>query len=75
MVPVVAVHGVGHVLFLVPALGLAQWGQTGRSWLLSGRVPDIAVRATGGLLWLLAIAGFVAVGAGLWGHHTGRRFR
>jgi hypothetical protein len=63
---VVFAHGVGHVFFLVPTLGLAQWGITGRSWLLSGRVPDVVVKVIGGVLWLLVIAGFVAAAIGVW---------
>jgi len=63
---VIALHGVGHAFFLVPTLGLAQWGMAGRSWLLSGHTSDTAVKIIGGALWLLAIAGFVAAGAGVW---------
>lgn len=64
---VIALHGVGHVFFLVPTLGLAQWGLAGRSWLLSGHVPDMMVKIIGSALWLLALVGFVAAGAGVWG--------
>jgi hypothetical protein len=64
---VIAAHGVGHVFFLVPTVGLAQWGGlTGRSWLLSGRIPEMAVKIAGAVLWLLAIVGFVAAGVGVW---------
>jgi hypothetical protein len=62
---VIAAHGVGHLFFLVPTLGLAQWGLTGRSWLLSGHVPDVAIKIVGGALWLVVIAGFVAAGVGV----------
>lgn len=60
-----AAHGIGHVFFLVPTLGVAQWGFAGRSWLLSGRVPDTLLKVVGSILWLLAIAGFVAAAAGV----------
>jgi len=64
---VIAAHGVGHVFFLVPTVGLAHWaGLTGRSWLLSGHIPDLAVKIAGAVLWLLVIAGFVAAGVGVW---------
>lgn len=63
---VIAAHGVGHLFFFVPTLGLAQWGLTGRSWLLSGHVPDGTVKIVGGALWLLALVGFVAAGIGVW---------
>jgi hypothetical protein len=64
---VIAGHGVGHLFFLVPTLGLAQWGLAGRSWLLSDRVPDMALKVAGGALWLLAMAGFVAAAVGVFG--------
>jgi len=66
---VVAVHGIGHTYFLVYALGLVQREQASRSWLLSGRLPDAAVRGVGILIWLLVTAGFVAVGVGILGQH------
>ena len=58
---VVFAHGVGHVLFLAPALGFANWAdQTGHSWLLSGVVGDGASRAVATLIWCAVIALFVA---------------
>lgn len=63
---VIAAHGIGHMFFLVPTLGLAQWGFAGRSWLLSGKVPDTLIKIVGSILWVLAIAGFVAAAGGLW---------
>lgn len=62
---VIAAHGVGHLFFLVPTLGLAQWGLTGRSSLLNGHIPELAVKVVGGALWLVVIAGFVAAGIGV----------
>jgi uncharacterized membrane-anchored protein YitT (DUF2179 family) len=62
---VIAGHGVGHIFFLVPTLGLAEWGLAGRSWLLSDHVPGAGVKVVGGALWLLAIAGFVAASIGV----------
>ena len=64
---VVASHGVGHTLFLVPCLGIARWGQTSHSWLLTNLVGDPATRAIGSVLWLAATVGFVAAGIGLFG--------
>jgi hypothetical protein len=34
--------------------------------LLSGHIPDAAVKLVGGALWLLVITGFVATGVGVW---------
>jgi hypothetical protein len=67
---VVTAHGIGHVLLLAPCLGLAQWGQSAHSWLLTGVLGDTLTRLIGSLLWLLVIAGFVAVGVGLLGQHA-----
>ena len=55
---VIAAHGIGHILFLVPLLGIADWGQSTRSWLL---VDHTAARFVGSLLWIAVI---VAFGAG-----------
>jgi len=67
---VIAAHGAGHVLLLVPCLGLAEWGQSARSWLLTGILGDGPTRLIGSLLWLAVIAGFVAAGIGLLGQHA-----
>lgn len=64
---VVGAHGIGHVLFLMPLLGIAEWEQSGRSWLLGRIGGDVVTRIVGSLIWLLAIAGFVAVAVGLLG--------
>lgn len=61
---VVGAHGVGHVLFLASSLGLADWGQSTRSWLLG---DGGLARGLGSLLWVLAVAGFVAAAIGLFG--------
>ena len=45
----------GDILFLVPSLGIAEWGQSTRSWLLTNLVGDGVARAVGSLLWLVAI--------------------
>ncbi len=59
---VVAAHGIGHVLFLLPLLGAANWGQSVQSWLF-GAGP--LARIAGALIWLLAIIGFLAVAFGI----------
>jgi hypothetical protein len=58
-------HGVGHVLFLVPALGIATWaGQTGDSWLLTGTFGPTMTRAIAAIVWAAAIVLFVGGVAG-----------
>lgn len=59
---VVAAHGLGHVLFLVPLLGAANWGQTARSWLLG---EGWLARGVGSFIWLAVIVGFTAVAIGI----------
>ena len=63
----VAAHGVGHVLLLVPCLGIAHWGQSAHSWLLSGALGDSLTRLIGSLLWLAVVGGFAAAGVGMLG--------
>lgn len=64
---VTLVHGIGHVLFLVPCLGIAQWGQSAHSWLLSKTLGDVATRVIGSVLWLVVLGGFLAAGVGVLG--------
>lgn len=61
----IGAHGIGHVLFLVPLLGIADWGQSTRSWLLTG---ESGARLIGGILWIAVIVGFSATVYGLWTH-------
>ena len=70
VVLVILAHGIGHVLFLAPCLGIAQWGQSAHSWLLTRVLGDLPTRVIGSLLWLMIIAGFVAAGIGLLGQHA-----
>jgi hypothetical protein len=67
---VILIHGIGHVLFLAPCLGLTQWGQSAHSWILTRALGDVPTRVIGGLLWLVVIVGFIAAGAGLLGQVT-----
>jgi hypothetical protein len=63
---VLAFHGIGHVLFLAPALRVATWAdQTGGSWLLSSTVGDGAAHALGAAAWAAATILFVVAAAGL----------
>lgn len=58
-------HGVGHILFLFQALGVAGWGQRAASWLLNGPLGDGPARVIGPLIWLAVILGYLA---GLYGY-------
>ena len=60
---ILGAHGIGHILFLVPLIGIADWGQSTRSWLLTN---ESVARLVGSLLWLIAIVGFCAAVYGLW---------
>lgn len=63
----VLAHGIGHVLFLVPAAGIANWAdQTGHSWLLTSAVGDGPARAVAAIVWGAATVLFVAGVAGFW---------
>lgn len=58
---VVLAHGIGHILFLGPVVGLGNWaGQTGQSWLLTGALGDAATRAVATLTWSAVIVLFIA---------------
>lgn len=58
----VGAHGIGHILFLVSLLGISDWGQSTRSWLLGSGWP---AKGLGSLIWIAAVAGFVVVAAGI----------
>jgi hypothetical protein len=63
---VLVAHGIGHVLFLGPAVRIVGWAdQSGGSWLLSPTVGDAAAHAAGALVWAAATVLFVAAAAGL----------
>ena len=64
---VVGAHGIGHILFLVPLLGIADWGQSTCSWLFSGTGGNLAARILGSMVWIAATLGFIAVAVGLFG--------
>src|SRR6476619_6741671 len=58
---VVFAHGVGHLLFLAPVIGLGNWAeQTGESWVLTGAIGEGATRVIATVLWSAAIVLFVA---------------
>ena len=64
---VVGAHGLGHILFLASSLGIADWGQATRSWLLgSGGLA----RGLGSVIWIAAMVGFLAAAVGIFGEST-----
>ena len=63
---VLLAHGVGHLLFLGPALRLADWaGQTSHSWLLTATLGDGPSRAVAVVVWSASVVLFVAGAGGL----------
>lgn len=60
---VMGAHGIGHILFLAPQLGIANWSQTGSSWLFGNGWPT---RYLGVLIWIAVIVGFLAAAVGLY---------
>lgn len=66
LIVVLFAHGIGHVLFLAPAVRLADWaGQTSHSWVLTGLIGDGLTRAVAAAVWLSAIALYLAAVGGL----------
>jgi hypothetical protein len=63
LVIVLGVHGIGHILFLVPLFSSSDWGQSTRSWLING---EASTRLVGGAIWLATIICFSAAVVGLW---------
>ena len=62
------VHGVGHIMGLLPITGAASsetW--TAESWLLSGILGDTITRAIGFILFFVAFLGFIGAALALMG--------
>src|SRR4029079_8222142 len=71
---VVFAHGVGHLLFLGPVIGLGSWAdQTGDSWVLTGTIGEPAARIVATVLWSAVNVLFVAGAAGFLGTTDGCR--
>lgn len=59
----VLLHGLGHFLFAAPLFGVASdWKQSTRSWLLG---DSNWTRIAGGILFVIAILGFVIAAWGM----------
>ena len=62
------VHGVGHVMGIMPALGLSSVkGWSSRSWLLTPLLGETLSRVISFVLFLAALVGFLAAALGLMG--------
>jgi hypothetical protein len=60
------VHGIGHALGWMPAMGIAAFeGVSSRSWAVTGLVGDGGARLVAGALFLLPMVGFLVAAAGL----------
>lgn len=58
----VGAHGIGHILFLIPLISSASWGQAAQSWLLG---DGGLAKGLGALIWLVALVGFLAAAFGI----------
>lgn len=67
LIILIAAHGTGHILFLVPLLGIADWGQSTHSWLFT---TESSARIVGSVLWIIAIVAFAAAAYGLLSEQT-----
>ena len=70
---VVAAHGIGYALFLAPLMGIATWGQSTRSWLLSPALGNAVAQGIGSLLFLAVTIAFLATGFGTFTETAWRR--
>jgi hypothetical protein len=62
------VHGVGHVMGIMPAVGLSSVkGWSSRSWLLTPLLGDTIARIISIVLFAAALVGFLAAALGLMG--------
>ena len=67
---VLAFHGLVHAWYVVLSRGWIEpdeeefWGWNGRSWLLSGVLPERHILDVASVLYAVVAAGFVAGGAG-----------
>jgi hypothetical protein len=62
------VHGVGHAMGIMPAVGLATVkGWSSRSWLLTPLLGEAVSRIISIVLFLAALVGFLAAALGLMG--------
>jgi len=65
---VLVIHGIGHAMAFVPALGIfstENWHY--RSWLISGVIGDPASRVLSIILFGVTLLGFIAAGLGVFG--------
>jgi hypothetical protein len=65
---IVFAHGVGHVLFLMPAVGVAVQGQSAQSWLLTNLLGAGLTHGAGAVLWVAVVVAYLAAVAGLFTH-------
>jgi len=62
------IHGIGHIMCILPALGLdASPTWNSYSWLLTNLIGQKAANVVGIIIWLAAIVGFLLVALALLG--------
>jgi hypothetical protein len=65
---VLFLHGIGHIMGVIPALRPTEVkGWNSRSWLLTPLLGETVSRVLSGVLFIVALAGFVASGLALLG--------
>ena len=64
---VLFIHGIGHVMGVLPAFGLSTEGWHSRSWLLTPILGETISRILSVILFLLALIGFIASSLALLG--------
>jgi hypothetical protein len=54
------IHGIGHIMCIMPALGVnVSPGWNSDSWLLTGLIGQPAANVVAIVIWLVAIVGFL----------------
>jgi hypothetical protein len=62
---IIIAHGIGHILFLLPLLGIVDWRQSTRSWLLTTLGGTTLTQIVGSFIWLVVISGFTLTVVGM----------
>lgn len=67
LILIVLMHGIGHVLFLVPLFTSNNWGQSTQSWLVGS---DTLAKIVGSIIWIAVIIAFLIATYGMISEQT-----